>query len=119
MRSFNKPICTVQVLWQFSLTGFTFSTNWLHIGHTPKVDLDLLPAVQSIGMDTNCAPLVADVFLFRYERDFMLTLSRDEDDEIIEAFNSTFRYLDDLLNIILIMSILTVWSIKFTHQNFS
>ena len=32
---------------------------------------------QSIGipMSTNCAPLVADLFLFCYERDFMLPLS--------------------------------------------
>ena len=48
-------------------------------------------------MGTNCAPLVADVFLFCYERDFMVSL--DKDTEIIEAFNSTSRYLDDLLKI--------------------
>ena len=47
-------------------------------------------------MDTNCAPLVADLFLFCYERDLMLCLS---DNDIIEAYNSTSRYLDDLLNI--------------------
>ena len=46
----------------------------------------------------NCAPLVADLF-FCYERDFMLSLSRDNDSEIVEAFNSISRYLDDLLNI--------------------
>ena len=28
-------------------------------------------------MGTNCAPLVADLFLFYYERDFMLSLSED------------------------------------------
>ena len=49
-------------------------------------------------MGTNCAPLVADLFLFCYERDFMLSLS-DNQADIIEAFNSTSRYLDDLLNI--------------------
>ena len=50
-------------------------------------------------MGTNCAPLVADLFLFCYERDFMLTLSEDNQSDVIEAFNSTSRYLDDLLNI--------------------
>ena len=50
-------------------------------------------------MDTNCAPLVADLFLFCYERDFMTSLSDVKQAEIIEAFKSTFRYLDDLLNI--------------------
>ena len=50
-------------------------------------------------MGTNCAPLVADLFLFCYERDFMRSLSRENQADIIEAFNSTSRYLDDLLNI--------------------
>ena len=50
-------------------------------------------------MGTNCAPLVADLFLFCYERDFMLSLSDNNQTDIIEAFNSNSRYLDDLLNI--------------------
>ena len=56
---------------------------------------------QTIGipMGTNCAPLVADLFLFCYERDFMKSLSCKIQADIIEAFNSTSRYLDDLLNI--------------------
>ena len=48
-------------------------------------------------MGSNCAPLVADLFLFCYERDFMLSDNNQAD--IIEAFTSTSRYLDDLLNI--------------------
>ena len=50
-------------------------------------------------MGTNCAPLVADLFLFCYERGFMLSLSDNYQYDVIEAFNSTSRYLDDLLNI--------------------
>ena len=50
-------------------------------------------------MGTNCAPLVADLFLYCYERDFMLSLSEDTQCGVIEAFNSTSRCLDDLLNI--------------------
>ena len=50
-------------------------------------------------MVTNCAPLVADLFLFFYERDFIKSLSRENQADIIEAFNSTSRYRDDLLNI--------------------
>ena len=34
-----------------------------------------------------------------YERDFMMSLSGVKQAEIIEAFKSTSRYLDDLLNI--------------------
>ena len=55
--------------------------------------------IVGIPMGTNCAPLVADLFLFSYERDHMLSLSDDNQSEVIEAFNSTSRYLDDLLNI--------------------
>ena len=50
-------------------------------------------------MGTNCAPLVADLFLLCYERDFMLFQSDNNQTDIIEAFNSTLRYLDDLLYI--------------------
>ena len=50
-------------------------------------------------MRTNCAPFVADLFLFCYEREFMLSLSDNNQTDTIEAFNSTFRYLDNLLNI--------------------
>ena len=54
--------------------------------------------IVGIPMGTYCAPLVADL-LFFYERDFMLSLSGDKGAEVIEALNSTSRYLDDLLHI--------------------
>ena len=50
-------------------------------------------------MDTNCAPLVADLSLFSCERDFMLSFSEDNQSDVIEAFSSTSQYLDDLLSI--------------------
>ena len=50
-------------------------------------------------MGTNCAPLVASLFLFFYERDFMLSLSDNNQADVVESFKSTARYLDDLLNI--------------------
>ena len=55
--------------------------------------------VVGIPMGTNCAPLVADLFLFCYERDFMMSPSDDKQAGIIDAFNTTSRYLDDILNI--------------------
>ena len=50
-------------------------------------------------MGTNCAPLKDDLFLLCYERDFMASLFYKKEAEIIQAFNSTSRYLDVLLNI--------------------
>ena len=50
-------------------------------------------------MSTNCAPLVADLLCF--ERDFMVSLSDNNQADIVEAFKFKLdlRYLDDLLNI--------------------
>ena len=52
-----------------------------------------------IPMGTNCVPLVTDLFLYCYERNFMDSLNHENQADVIEAFNSTSRYLDDLLNI--------------------
>ena len=47
-----------------------------------------------------CAPLVADIFFFCFiDRDFILCLSDNNQPGVVEAFNSTSRYLDDLFNI--------------------
>ena len=54
--------------------------------------------IVGIPIGINCAPLVADLFLFCYERYFMTSLSDVKQAEIIEAFKSTSGYLD-LLNI--------------------
>ena len=55
---------------------------------------------QNVGipMGTNCAPLVTDLFLFCYERDFIKSLTKEKQYDLIDAFNSTSRYIDDLLN---------------------
>ena len=50
-------------------------------------------------MGTNCAPLVADLFLFCYEKDFMMSLSDDKQAGVIGAFNTTSSYLDYNFNI--------------------
>ena len=55
--------------------------------------------VVGIPMGTNRAPLVVDLFQFCYEKDFMMSLSDDKQADVIDAFNTTSRYLDDLLNI--------------------
>ena len=55
--------------------------------------------IVGIPIGTNCAPLVADLLLFCYVRDFMTSLSNDNQAVIIETFNSTSRYLDNLPNI--------------------
>ena len=46
-------------------------------------------------MGTNCAPLISDLFLFCFERDF----TKKKRYDMIYAFNSTSRYMGDILNI--------------------
>ena len=84
-------------LWSYQKVreALTFHLDNIYIRFGSK----LYRQIVGIPMGTNCAPLVADLFLFCYERDFMLSLSEDNQSGVIEAFNSTSRYLDDLLNI--------------------
>ena len=49
-------------------------------------------------MGTNWTPLTADLFLLCYKKEFRLSLSGDTQAFVIEAFNSTSRYLDEVLN---------------------
>ena len=69
--------------------------------------------IVGIPMGTNCALLVADLFLFCYERDLMTSLSNDNQADIIEAFNTTSRYLDNLFNTD--NPVVKEWSTKFIH----
>ena len=64
--------------------------------HFIRFGTKLYRQVVRIPMGTNCAPLVADLFLFCYERDFMMSLSDYKQAGVIDAFNTTSRYLDDI-----------------------
>ena len=75
--------------------ALTFSLDKIFI----RFETKLYRPVAWIPMGTNCAPLVADLFLFCYLRDFMMSLSDDKQADIIDAFYTTSRYLDDILNI--------------------
>ena len=54
---------------------------------------------QTVGihMGTNCAPLLADLFLYSYEADFIQELLKKNERELAQPFNFTFRYIDDVL----------------------
>ena len=44
-------------------------------------------------MGTNCAPLIADLFLFCYKMDFMMSLSDDKQAEIDHQACSLLQYI--------------------------
>jgi hypothetical protein len=50
-----------------------------------------------IALGTNCAPLLADLNLYAYWADFLPSLLKNEDGKLSQTFNSSFRYIDDVL----------------------
>ena len=50
-------------------------------------------------MVTNCAPLLADIFLYSYEAEFIQSLLSTGKKKLASQFNFTYRYIDDVLSI--------------------
>ena len=52
-----------------------------------------------IPIGTNCAPLLADLFLYSYEAYFIQGLLKKNEKKLARSFNFTFRYIDDVLSL--------------------
>ena len=50
-------------------------------------------------MGTNCAPLLADLFLYSYEADLIQRLLKKNEKKPSRSFNFTFRYIADVLSL--------------------
>ena len=48
-------------------------------------------------MGTNCAPLLADLFLYSYESEFLDNMIRGGHRKLARSFNLCYRYTDDLI----------------------
>ena len=55
--------------------------------------------IVGIPMGTNCAPIIADLFLFCWERDFMSNLHKSKQYDLIDLLNDTSRYLEEIFTI--------------------
>ena len=55
--------------------------------------------IVGIPMGTNCAPLLADIFLYSYEAEFIQSLLSAGKKRLASPFNFTYRYIDDVLSI--------------------
>ena len=51
-----------------------------------------------IPMETNCAPLLADMFLYSYENEFLEKLIKEGKRKLARKFNLSYRYIDDLIS---------------------
>ena len=50
-------------------------------------------------MGTNCAPLLADLFLYSYEAEFVQSLLKVGKKHLVHQFNFTYRHIDDVLSL--------------------
>ena len=55
--------------------------------------------IVGIPMGTNCAPLLADIFLYSFEAEFIQSLLSTGRKQLASWFNFTYRYIDDVLSI--------------------
>ena len=76
-----------------SMLEFLIDSIFVSFGGT------LFQQVVGIPMGTNCAPLLADLFLYSYESVFLQKLVKDKKIHETRAFNFTYRYIDDVLSI--------------------
>ena len=51
-----------------------------------------------IPMGTNCAPLLADLFFYSYENEFLDKLFKEGKRKLARKFNLPYRYIDDLIS---------------------
>ena len=59
----------------------------------------LYQQIVGIPMGTNSAPLIADLFLYCNERDFISNLQKSKRFDLIDKINETYRNLDDIFTI--------------------
>ena len=57
----------------------------------------LFRQVIGIPMGTNCAPLLADLFHYSYENEFLDNMIRGGHRKLARSFNLCYRYIDDLI----------------------
>jgi hypothetical protein len=59
----------------------------------------ILQQTFSILMGTHCAFLLADLFLYSYEADFIQGLLKKNEKKLARSFNFTFWYIDDVISL--------------------
>ena len=62
-----------------------------------QFEVRLFRQVIGILMETNCAPLLADFFLYSYENEFLDNMKRSGHRRLARSFKLCYRYTDDLI----------------------
>ena len=63
------------------------------------VDNIFVVCAGKVFVGTNCAPLLADIFLYSFEAEFIQSLLSTGRKQLASRFNFTYRYIDDVLSI--------------------
>ena len=63
-----------------------------------RFDGQLFRQMVGIPMGTNCAPLLADLFLYSYENEFLDKLIKEGKRKLATKFNLSYHYIDDLIS---------------------
>ena len=58
----------------------------------------LFRQIVGIPMGTDCAPLLADLFLYSYENEFLDKLIKEGKRKLARKFNLSYCYIDDLIS---------------------
>ena len=58
----------------------------------------LFQQMVGIPIGTNCAPLLANLFLYSYENEFLDKLIKESKRKLARKFNLSYRYIDDLIS---------------------
>ena len=61
-----------------------------------RFDGQLFRQMVGIPVETNCAPLLADLFLYSYENELLDKLINEGKRKLARKFNLSYRYIDDL-----------------------
>ena len=88
----NKDSLCLMVQQVIDLFNYLINNIYIQVGSV------VFKQAIGIPMGTDCAPLIADLFLFSFEFDFMRDLLR-KDLLAARRFCRTFRYINDLLTL--------------------
>ena len=74
------------------MTEFLVDNIYVRLGEK------LFQQMIGISMGTNCAPLLADLFLYSCESEFLDKLVKEGKRKLARKFNLSYRYIDDLIS---------------------
>ena len=92
IQSMSLPSCN-------SIKTIEFSTFYYSTVLHSKLKNRLRELVQLCFIKQNGAPLLADLFLYSYEADFIQGLLKKNERKLARSFKFTFRYIEDVLSL--------------------